>query len=371
MSGESRVNSRRDVLKTMGAAGTLAFLAGCVGDGGDGGSTDGGEDEQDTYTLKLAEAANEANAHFKGSERLAELAEEKSDGRLDIDVICCQQAGGPPQITQKVQEGTLDLGLSAVNNLAGLTPAWNFVQLPYLWEDHEGLYGFVNEADIMEQVNEKAYENLDNILINSYWGSGGGSFRHLHFSSDSTPKVPSDAQGEKIRVTESPVERANVGEWGYSPTPVAWSETVPAMKQGTVAGIHIHWWWLWDSGMWEQINYTVKTETQDSPAILHSNRETWNQLPSDLQDVLTEAIEEAGEYQRQQDLDQGSVAEQNIKDEKGDDIEIYEPTDDEIEEWRSITGPVYDEWVGKEGVPEDVVKAALDFQDYSVPGVDL
>jgi len=367
------------MLKSIAGASTASMLAGCTGDGdgggdgGDGGGTveDSGDDEQDTYTLKLAESANEANAHYKGSVKLAELAEEKSDGRIQIDVICCQQAGGPPEITESVQEGTLDMGLSAVNNLAGLTPAWNFVQLPYLWKDHEGLYGFFNEAGIIEDINAKAQENLDSIKINSYWGSGGGSFRHLHFSNDSTPKVTDDSDGEKVRVTESPVERANVGEWGFSPTPVAWSETVPAMKQGTVAGIHIHWWWLWDSGMWEQINYTVKTATQDSPAILHTNQETWDNLPSNLQDVLTEAINEAGEFQRQQDLEQGDIAEENIKDEKGDNIEIYEPTDSEFEQWRQITGPVYEEWLGEEGVKEEWVKAALEYQDYSVPGVDL
>lgn len=385
--------SRRKFVKTMGISATAGLLAGCTGGGGGGSGGDGSDESggsgtaspttaqqsesQDTYTLNLAESATKESAHYRGTELLAETIQENSDGRIQVDVICCQNAGGPPEITRSVNSGTLDMGVSAVNNLANLTPAWLFVQLPYLWADHENLYGFWSEnygdsgrADVIEQVHERAYQDLQNVEILDYWGSNGGSMRHMHFSDDSTPTVPGDLSGEKIRVTESPIEGSTVSNWNASATPVAWSETTSAMQQGVVSGIHIHYWWLHASGMFEEINYTVETQTQDSPAILHINSDSWAQLPSDLQEVVTSSVAEVTPQQIQMDLEQGAEAKRMIQEERSD-IEVYSPTTSELEEWQQITAPVYDEWIGQTGVPQEYVENALEFQSHTVPGVDL
>lgn len=371
--------SRRDTLKRIAGVGTVGFagLAGCTtdadsssnsGGNGDEGSGSGGGKEE--ATLKFALSGNQRSAHFKGAELLAETAKEKSDGRLQLDVICCQKAGGPPEITKSVQQGTMDMGLSAVNNLAGLTSAWLFSQLPYLWKDHQSMYDFFNQADAVKQINENAYNDLDSIKVQAYWGSNGGSMRHLHFTSDVDVKVPGDAGRQKIRVTESPIEKATVGKWGLSPSPVAWSETVSAMKQGVVDGIHIHYWWLFNSGMFKQIDYTVETVTQDSPAAVHINQGTWNRLSEDLQNVLSESIEEVTPKQIEMDLEQGEKGKQLIKEENPD-ISIYQPTDSEIDEWQKAASPVYDEWVGKRGVEKEIIEKVFDFQKYQPPGVNL
>jgi TRAP-type C4-dicarboxylate transport system substrate-binding protein len=377
--------SRRKVLQTVGGSVSVGALAGCAGGGGGGSEGDGGEmtttaqasQDQDSYTLNLAESATQESAHYRGTELLAETIEENSDGRISVDVVCCQNAGGPPEITSSVNSGTLDMGVSAVNNLANLTDAWLFVQLPYLWSDHENLYGFWSEnygdggrGEVVERVHEAVYEDLPNIEILDYWGSNGGSMRHMHFSDDSTPVVPTDGSGQGIRVTESPIEGSTVGNWNFSSTPVAWSETTSAMQQGVVQGIHIHYWWLYASGMFEEINYTVETQTQDSPAILHINSDSWGQLPSDLQEVVTSSVAEVTPQQIEMDLEQGAEAKRMIQEENSE-IEIYSPTDSELEEWQQVTEPTYDEWLGEDGVPEEFVTSALEFQDHDVPGVEL
>lgn len=358
--------SRRKVLQTVGVSASIGSIAGCSS-----------QQENSTYSLNLAESATKESAHFKGSELLADTIEERSNGRIEMNVVCCQNAGGPPEITSSVNSGSLDMGVSAVNNLANLTPAWLFVQLPYLWADHENLYNFWSEnygdsenGDIVQQVHERAYQDLPNIEILDYWGSNGGSMRHMHFSDDTQLSVPSEGGGQEIRVTESPIEGSTVGNWNFSSTPVAWSETTSAMQQGVVQGIHIHYWWLYASGMFEEINYTVETQTQDSPAILHMNTESWDQLPGDLQDVVTESVAEVTPQQIEMDLEQGQQAKQMIREENSD-IEIYSPTDNELTEWQQIAEPTYNEWLGETGVPREYVENALTFQDHTVPGVNL
>ena len=370
--------NRRKVLQTVGGSASIALLAGCANSGGSGSGTTAQQNaEQDTYSLTLAESATRESAHYEGTQLLKEAIEERSDGRIEVDVICCQNAGGPPEIASSVNSGSLDMGVAAVNNLANITPAWLFVQLPYLWADHESLYGFWSEnygddsrSDIVEQVNQRAYQDLENIEILDYWGSNGGSMRHMNFSDDSAPTVPSESSEKKIRVTESPIEGSTVDNWDYSATPVAWSETTSAMQQGVVQGLHIHYWWLYASGMFEEINYTVETQTQDSPSILHINSDSWSQLPEDLQSVVTESVAEVTPQQIEADLGKGVEAKQLIQEENPD-IEIYSPTDSELSEWQQVAEPTYDEWLGETGVPQEYVENALSYQDHSISGVDF
>lgn len=354
------------------ASGTaVAGVAGCLGGNGGGDSDADGGSEQESAEITLAYSGQDGSAHDQGAKMLRDAVEERSDGRLEISLACCQQAGGPAQIAESVDGGTLDMGISATNNLAGLTPAWLFTQLPYLWADHSNAFEFFNEAEEMETIVEPLVEEtLANIEVMSYWGSNGGSLRHLHFSGDSTPTVPSEVDGEEIRVTESPIEFTTVQEWGFNPQSIAWSETMSAMREGVVEGIHLHYWWLWDDDVYEEINYTVETYTQDSPAALYINDDSWDRLSADLQEILEDAIEEVTPQQIEVDQSQGAEG-KRMAQETNEDLTIYEPTEEEMAEWMEVTEPVYDEWLGEPGVSEEIVEAALEFQDHSVPGVDL
>lgn len=357
--------NRRETLKGIGGAGVvgIAGLAGCIARENDGG---GGN----SRTLVLGYSGQEGSPQDEGARMLRDAIQEKSDDDIKVNVNCCQQVGGPVEVLESTQQQTLDMGISAVNNLTEFSRAWLFTQLPYLWEEHENMYNFFNEAKEMEQVNEKAHDDISNIEILGYMGSNGGSLRHLHFTNDSTPKVPSDANGEEIRVTESPIERTTVNEWGFNATQISWEETMSAMREGVVDGIHLHYGWFYDDGVYDIANYSVETFTQDSPCAIYINNDTWESLPDDQTDMIQESLNEVIPEQIEIDLGHGESSKSDSVDEN-DGLTIHETTDEELKEWMEVTEPVYDEWVGQEGVREDIVKAALDFQDYSPPGVDL
>lgn len=360
----ARLN-RRETLKVVTSAGTVGLtgIAGCLDAGGDGGGNE-------SSTIILGYSGQEGSPQDEGARLLRDTIQEKSDGDIEVNVNCCQQVGGPVEVLESTQQQTLDMGISAVNNITEFSRAWLFTQLPYLWEEHKNMYNFFNEADVMDDVNEKAHEDISNINILGYMGSNGGSLRHLHFTNDSTPKVPSDAQGEEVRVTESPIERTTVNEWGFNATQISWEETISAMREGVVDGIHLHYGWFYDDGVYELANYSVETFTQDSPCAIYVNSGKWESLPSDHTEVIQESLDEVIPQQIEIDLEHGEKRKEDALNENSN-LTIHETTDDELKEWMEVTEPVYDQWVGEEGVSEEVVKAALDFQDYEVPGVDL
>jgi TRAP-type C4-dicarboxylate transport system substrate-binding protein len=89
-----------------------------------------------------------------------------------------------------------------------------------------------------------------------------------------------------------------------------------------------------------------------------------------MQDVLTESVAEVTPKQIETDIQTGKDAKQMALEENPD-IEVYEPTESEKAQWQEVTNPSYDEWIGKEGVKREYIETALNFQDHSVPGIDL
>lgn len=372
--------SRRQTLKRIGIGGTgaLVGLAGCTGQDGDGGgdgdsgdsggSTDGDvtttmsqkTEEPDEYTLQLAHTANQNNPLFPAYDRLGNLANQKSDGRLNVQVYCCGKLAGDVGIAEALQTETIDIGSVASNNLAGLTDAFKFGDLPYIWKSLESSRE-VWDGDIGEQQAQRAQEDLG-LKPLAYMNTGGG-FRKFA-TTNKKVKVPADSEGIKVRVTQTPVEQALVESWGANPTPIAWAETYQALQDGVVNGEHLHFVWLYFANHYEPMNYIVETDAMANVHVTLMNENSWNQLPEDLQDVLMEAAQEAEEYNNSLDAQAGANAAQQMEDSG---IEIYTPSDEEFQQWKELGVEIWPEFIGDDGISRQLVQDVLDAQNYSVP----
>ena len=97
--------TRRQSLTGMAALGATALgLAGCSslrpGGGGEGGGTD---------TLVLGHAGSETDPRQQGSEQMKELIEERTDGRLTVEIHANSTLGSWEQMIEGLQLGTTHL----------------------------------------------------------------------------------------------------------------------------------------------------------------------------------------------------------------------------------------------------------------------
>src|SRR5665648_391337 len=93
--------------------------------------------EAKEVVLKLGHCHPTTSEFHMGALKFAELASEKSNGIIKIEVYHSSQLGDEPALSESVRMGTVDMALLATGNVAKFEPKFNIFDLPFLFRDHD------------------------------------------------------------------------------------------------------------------------------------------------------------------------------------------------------------------------------------------
>ncbi|MGN0159128.1 MAG: TRAP transporter substrate-binding protein [Brotaphodocola sp.] len=288
------------------------------------------------YTIKVASPTYSGEAVHEGIEKFKELAEEYSEGRLVIEHFDSAQLGSDRDTTEQVQQGILEASVCSSSNFVSFVPAFNALELPY-----------VTSRDKIDAFNE----SLDNGEVGAFFTEKlhAAGFQPVMYNmfgyrifavNEKAPMKGIDSfKGIKLRTTESQAEMKTVEALGASAMPLAWADTITAIEQNTVNG-----WATTDSyakncGAYEIVKYAMDTEHNLTLHLLVMNKAYYDKLPADLQEVITKAGLEATKWEREYEAKVCSEDRQFLKD---NGIEYYELSDDERQQLKDMTRPVWD-----------------------------
>lgn len=284
-------------------------------------------------TLRIGHPMAPGNNVTVGYEKLKELVEKKSDGKIKLQIFGNAQIGSDRVTTEQAQAGTLDMSSSSTPNLASFSPAYMAIDLPYVTDpkNQEKLYKAIDEGELGKALRKVANDiGLETIMFSEYG--------YRNFTSAKQPlKEIKDLQNMKIRTTDSPVEVAVATELGMNPAPVAWGETYTALQQGTVDGEGNTFSLLNDAKHSEVLKHAMDSQHNYSMHILLMNKNKWDSLTPEQQQIIREAAKEATEWQRKESVKLEEKAWQAFRD-KGIDITILTP--EQRQELKDKTAPV-------------------------------
>ena len=210
----------------------LAMLTGCGG-GSDTTATDDGGSAGDSAsgTPEVTWVASCANADdhpaVQGVHKFAELVEEKSAGRMHIDVFANAQLASDSDCIEGMQMNTIQSGIMVSSALAGFTDELLVFDLPFLF-DSSAQGQALCDSDVGQQI----LGTLEDIGIK---GLGWMEYGMRNITNSVRPiEKPEDLQGIKIRTMENPIHMAAFQVMGADPTPMAFGELFTALQQGTI-----------------------------------------------------------------------------------------------------------------------------------------
>lgn len=331
---------RREKL-LLGAAGLAAavWLAGCKTSVGNAITE---PNEEGVYTIRLTSPTYSGEATHEGIEKFKELAEEYSGGRLEIKHYDSTQLGSDRDTAEQVQQGALEAACCSSSNFVSIVPAFYALELPYVTSKdkiepfNESLDNGELGAFFEEKLNEAGFQP---VMYNMF------GYR-VFYTNEGAPFTGVDSfQGIKLRTTESPVEMATVQALGAFAMPLAWADTITAIEQNTVNG-----WGTTDSyakncGAYEIVNNAIDSEHCLSLQIVVMNKEYYDSLPEDLQEIVTRAGKEATVYEREYEA---QMAEQDRETMKELGINYYVLSNEEREQMKEITRSTWDELMDTE-----------------------
>jgi C4-dicarboxylate-binding protein DctP len=225
----------------------------------------------------------------KAAERFAELAKEKTGGRVEVTVY-------PNSTLYKDKEEMEALQLGAVQmlapSLAKFGPLgvkeFEVFDLPYLFDDYEQLHkvtmGPVGKG-LLDKLTDKGVLGL------AYWDNG---FKVM--SANKPLREPKDFRGLKMRIQSSKVLDAQMRALGANPQVMAFSEVYQALQTGVVDGTENPPSNLYTQKMHEVQKYVTLSDHGYLGYAVIVNKAFWEGLPPDIRAALEEAMAEATLY---------------------------------------------------------------------------
>lgn len=295
----------------------------------------GGEIE--SITLIEGHTAPEDHATTMAMKKFAQLLEEKTDGKVKVQINPNQALGQERDVVEGLQLGTVDMTVTSTGPLGGFVSDINIIDFPFLFRDYDHAHK-VLDGEIGQNLLDK-FETA-NIKGLAYWDLG---FRQVTNSKHAITK-PEDFKGLKLRTMENKVHISTFQALGAEPIPMAWGEVFTSLEQGLLHGqenpINI----IYGFKVHEVQDYLSITNHLYGPHVVLMSQATWDKLSEEVQDIIMEILPEATQYQRdliaQQDEEQlTAIRNANVNVNEVNMEPFIEATKDVYEQYKDLYNP--------------------------------
>ncbi|PAD92457.1 DctP family TRAP transporter solute-binding subunit [Shouchella clausii] len=309
--------------------------------------------EKPHYEWKMTVTVGSGSTWYEAAKKFADDVEAETDGRITIAIFTNEQlsAGSPEAGVEQLMDGTKDFSYNSSIIYAGIDPRFGILSAPFLINSHDDAERMLNGesgALIKNMLRERGVEPL---------GFAESGFRQI--TNDRQPiKKPEDLKHLKIRVPSMGVFTTHFRNQEADPITMAFSEVYTALQQGTIDGQENPVDVTYSSGLSEVQGYMTMWNYVYDALILGMNKELYDSLDREDQQLISRLAEEANAYQIEVARNK---EERQLKELKEKGMDIYYPTDEEIQQFRDAAQPVYehfeDIW-GKENMQTFLTEAA-------------
>lgn len=234
------------------------------------------------------------------AQKWKELAEEKSDGRLELTLYPSSQLGSEKDVVEQALMGNNVIIFTGYDFLMDYVPDAGILTAPYLTEDFDDLL-YLTTTDWFKGLNDRLKaEGIEVVNTNTIYGT-----RQLMTTKPVTS--PEDLKGMKIRVPNNQMYIKTFEALGATPTPMPLADLYTALQQGLVDGAENPLPVLNGSKTQEVAKHLTLTEHTKILSPWIAGTSFIETVPEDLMKILVETGNEAGEY------GQGIVAEEAEK----------------------------------------------------------
>ena len=278
-----------------------------------------------------------------------EAVESGSGGKLEVRILGNNTAGNERQQLERVQTGINQMCLvSEITQPFFFKPALVF-GMPFLFSSSEVAWK-VLDGSFGQRYNEE-FRKATGVRVVGHIESG---FRSL-FNSKQVIRSPEDLKGMKIRTGENAVHMAMIRALGANPTPISWTEVYTALQQRVVDGMENPPGLFYAMKFYEQQKFLTLNRHLYSIHTAMINEKFFQGLSPELRRLVASSAQLATTIGRSQAYLLERSAVENLK-KRG--IQVYTPTAQEFDRFRSLGRPPAEQLVRKE-IGNDWVDGAL------------
>ena len=307
-----------------------------------GGQSESNEAELESYVVKAGCLHGTEHIKYKGFAKMKEVLEEESDGRITMEIYPAGQLGTEPEMLDQLKMGTLHFTNSGA--VRQFCPQLNAFALPFLLKDLDHI-----EAVLTGEIGQKyaKYAEEKGFVITAYQHNG---FRQ--FTNNVRPiKTPADLKGLKMRVPPMDIMLKTMDAMGANVTPIPFTELYMALKTGVVDGQENPYPQILDENLYEVQKYLTVVNYLYPVNAFVSSLDWWESLPQTDRELISKAALEGAAYTNAIHKSNQEKMFEEVKNL----MEVYVPTEEELNQFKSKVQPVYDWAIEQEYITQEII----------------
>lgn len=241
-------------------------------------------------TLRLTHVLSTTEPMHLASERFAELVEERSGGKIAVDVFPAGQLGSNLDIYEQVRMGAPIVQISDPGYLSDYIADFGILNGPYLLENPAEFQKLLDSSWYQGIADKLAAEHGIRVLsLNWLFGS-------RHIIANKPVRNLADMKNLSIRVPPNVMWIETFSAMGAKGETLAFSEVYSGLASGVVDAAESPLSSLWGSKLYESANTISMTRhfTAFTGPII--NEGVYQSLDPDMQKIVDEAAIESGNY---------------------------------------------------------------------------
>ena len=296
-----------------------------------------GEEGKASETLDLSHFFPPAHFQEEEIQQLISEIEKETDGRVKVTSYPSSSLAAPDEQFDAAATGSVDIGLSVHGYTPNQFPMSSIMELPFMTES--AVQGSTDLWTLYEEFDEFDDEYAGTVPLWIYTTDPGQLF-----TTNKQVKSVEDLKGMRIR---SP--SAETSEWlqslGATPVSMPMNENFEALERGVVDGTIAPWEAVLTWGLDEVLNYATIGNFYSTTMFVVMNENAFERLDAEDQETLKQLTGARMAKQTGEAFDDIGRQAKEKAEKQG--MEIYELSEQELEEWNKFIHPTIEKWIEK------------------------
>ena len=258
---------------------TAAALTGCAQNGAADSTSATAENP---LVLTLAHGLSETHTVHIAMTEFAQQVEEKTDGRIKVQIFPNGQLGSENENMEQLMAGVLAMTKVSAPGLATYNEAYHTFGLPYIFDDTEDFYHIMDSDEMQDFFLSSAD---DGFVTLTYYTSGARSF----YTKDRAIRTPADLKGLKFRVQDMKSQTDMLEALGGIPVAMSYGDVYTSLQTGIIDGTENNETAL-TTGKHGEICKVYSTDQHAMiPDVMVMSAKVWETISPEDQQIILEA----------------------------------------------------------------------------------
>jgi tripartite ATP-independent transporter DctP family solute receptor len=262
---------------------------------------------QAQVTIRYAHVGSEGDIQYWYAEEFAKRVNQRTDGRVKVQVFPNSQLGGAQETVDGVRSGAIPLAHHEFASLARLSPDIAVFAAPFAYRDgtHAMTATDPAKSEVMKELSDKLVATANiRIIGRLYRGARQMTAKMAVYS-------PADLKDKRFRGVPLQLWTTMIKGMGAIPTPVEVGELPTALMTGMVIGQENPLTMINANKLYEVQTHVMLTSHMQNVLPVFINERTWQSIPEKDRAIISATAAEIGE----ETLKLGNEAESKLIDE--------------------------------------------------------